>query len=109
MSKKALQKRLLTTFYDAATFAEEQGVNTLYLALGFLKWFEAESSDRERYAPLILIPVKLDRKSANARFTLSWTEEDITTNLSLQEKMHLEFGLRIPDVPEVDDLSPNEK
>ena len=108
LTSNALQKRLLTTFYDAATFAEEQGVNTLYLALGFLKWFEAESSDRERYAPLILIPVKLDRKSANARFTLSWTEEDITTNLSLQEKMHLEFGLRIPDVPEVDDLSPND-
>ena len=108
LTSKALQKRLLTTFYDAATFEEEQGVNTLYLALGFLKWFEAESSDRARYAPLILIPVKLDRKSANARFTLSWTEEDINTNLSLQEKMYLEFGLRIPDVPDEDELVAND-
>ena len=61
LTSNALQNRLLTTFYDAATFEEEQGVNSLYLAIGFLKWFETESSDRERFAPLILVPVKLDR------------------------------------------------
>ncbi len=71
LTSEGLQKRLLKLFYDARTFEEEQGVNVLYLALGFLKWHEADQSDRERHAPLLLIPVVLDRRSANARFRLS--------------------------------------
>ena len=51
LTSERLQKRLLKLFYDARTCQEEQGVNILYLALGFLKWYEADSSDRERQAP----------------------------------------------------------
>ena len=39
-----LQRRLLNTYYTARTYIEEQGVNTLYLALGMLQWYESESS-----------------------------------------------------------------
>jgi len=106
LPSEKLQKRLLKLFYDARTFEEEQGVNTLYLAVGFLKWFEDDNSDTERFAPLLLLPVKLDRSSANARFRLRYTDDDITTNLSLQEKLREDFGLRLPDVPDVEELSP---
>ena len=59
-----LQKRLLKLYYDARTYEEEQGVNILFLALGFLKWFDRqESSSRERFAPLILLPVTLEPRS----------------------------------------------
>ena len=64
LTSEQLQKRLLKLFYDARTYEEEQGVNILYLALGFLKWYEDQNSDRERYSPLLLIPVNLDRTSA---------------------------------------------
>ena len=57
-SSTELQRRLLTTYYTARTAIEEQGVNTLYLALGMLQWYESESSEIPRYAPLILIPVE---------------------------------------------------
>jgi hypothetical protein len=43
-----LQKRLLTLQRDSALFEEEQGVNILFLAVGFIKWFEADSSGVER-------------------------------------------------------------
>ena len=43
---------------------EEQGVNILYLAFGLLKWFEDDKSDTERFAPLVLLPVRLERSSA---------------------------------------------
>ena len=46
-----LQSRLLTTYQTSRTFIEEQGVNTLYLALGMLCWFEDDSSQEKRRAP----------------------------------------------------------
>tara|TARA_R110002072_G_scaffold302710_2_gene487566 strand:- start:53610 stop:58475 length:4866 start_codon:yes stop_codon:yes gene_type:complete len=103
-----LQKRLLRLYYDARGFYEEQGVNSLYLAMGFLEWYESPASDKPRFAPLLLIPVELHRRTVNARFRLRMLDEDLTTNLSLQEKLKAEFGLQLPDVPEVDDLSPVE-
>ena len=63
-SSTELQRRLLTTYYTARTAIEEQGVNILYLALGMIQWYESESSDIPRHAPLILIPVEIDRASA---------------------------------------------
>eukprot|EP00913_Durusdinium_trenchii_P028461 g26689.t1 len=95
-----LQRRLLKLFYDARTFEEEQGVNILYLALGFLKWQEADESHRDRFAPLLLVPVTLERRSAGSRFRLRYTGEDITTNLSLQAKLKVDFGITLPEVPD---------
>ena len=99
-----LQRRLLNTYYTARTAIEEQGVTTLYLALGMLQWYESESSDILRRAPLILIPVEISRTSVQARFRIRYTEEDIGTNLSLQEKLKSEFGSQFPDLPDVDDF-----
>ena len=60
-SSVEFQKRLLNTYYTARTAIEEQGVNTLYLVLGMLQWYESESSNILRRAPLILIPVEISR------------------------------------------------
>lgn len=68
LASEHLQKRLLRLSVEAKTFEEEQGINCLFLALGFLEWYEDPKSDKPRYAPLVLIPVQLHRKSANAKF-----------------------------------------
>ncbi len=99
-----LQKRLLNTYYTARTALEEQGVTTLYLALGMLKWYETESSEILRSAPLILLPVELSRTSVRANFRVQYTEEEIGTNLSLKEKLKVEFSIQLPDLPETDAL-----
>jgi very-short-patch-repair endonuclease len=108
LSSAALQQRLLRLHHDARTYQEEQGVNILYLALGFLRWYESENSQVERHAPLILVPVELDRPSAASRFRIRWTGEDIATNLSLQAKLKGDFGVELPDLPGAEDLSPGE-
>lgn len=108
LDDEKLQKKLLRLFYDARGFYEEQGVNSLYLAMGFLEWYESPTSDKPRYAPLLLIPVELHRRTVNAKFRLRMLDDELTTNLSLQEKLKAEFGLQLPDVPEVDDLSPGD-
>jgi very-short-patch-repair endonuclease len=99
LTSSGLQKRLLSMYYDARTLEEEQGVNILYLSLGTLKWHETPSSDIARYAPLIMIPVELKRGNAKEKFTLSWRQEEIMHNLSLQAKMQADFGINIPDLP----------
>ncbi len=81
---------------DARTYIEEQGVNILYLALGFLHWYESDSSDNKHKAPIILIPVELVRSDVRERFRLTHTGEDIGTNLSLKEKLEIEFGFALP-------------
>lgn len=107
LSSERLQHRLLALYRDAQTMLEEQGVHILYLALGQLKWFESKDSDTPRFAPLILIPVELQRKSASDRFHLVWREEDIEENLSLEAKLKADFGTTFPRFPEDDELNPD--
>jgi hypothetical protein len=45
---------------------EEQGVNTLFMALGMLHYRESADSDQTLRAPLVLLPVALKRSSAAA-------------------------------------------
>ncbi|AET91708.1 putative DNA helicase related protein [Burkholderia sp. YI23] len=106
LSSDRLQQRLLEMYYDAHTFIEEQGVNILYLGLGQLKWFDNNSPETERLAPLILLPVTLERKSAAERFVLKSLREDATENLSLAAKLKADFGLILPDLHGGDDFDP---
>ncbi|MGH2410554.1 MAG: DUF4011 domain-containing protein, partial [Chloroflexota bacterium] len=91
-----LQSRLLNSHYEAKTFIEEQGVNILYLALGMLSWFEADSSVKENKAPLILVPVLLERGSALERFHVRYIDDDVSDNPSLVEKLRAEFAITLP-------------
>src|ERR1041385_3508778 len=108
LTPEGLQRRLLDLYTNARTMIEEQGVNVLYLALGELKWFESGDSDTARYAPLILIPVELERKTASDRFRLRWREEDIESNLSLETRLKNDFAINLPAFTEQDDFNPEQ-
>jgi len=107
LTSDGLQRRLLALYRDARLIMEEQGVNILYLALGRLKWFEAEKGDTSRHAPLVLVPVQLQRRSGLDRFTLKWWEEDVQENLTLAAKLNSEFGIELPKFPLEEDLVPS--
>ncbi len=98
MTPNALQKRLLDLYFDARTLEEEQGVNILFLGLGTLKWIDPQNAENVRYAPLILVPVALERASAAERFKLKARPEDFASNLSLEaflDRVHaITFHLR---------------
>ncbi|MEK7774743.1 MAG: DUF4011 domain-containing protein, partial [Candidatus Zixiibacteriota bacterium] len=104
LSDESLQTKLLATFLDATTYIEERGVNILFLSLGALKWYEDEKSTKELTAPLLLIPVTLERTSAREKFTLKYNDEDLEGNLSLSEKVRQDFGIMYPSFPNGDDL-----
>ena len=103
--EEKLQSRLLNTYYFARTSIEEQGVNILYLALGMLRWNEPGNTEDVRLAPLLLIPVNLERSSAQERFRLRYTGSEIGANLSLQAKMRTDFNLTIPDLADAEEFN----
>lgn len=104
LTSEGLQKRLFDVWYDAQTLEQEQGVNILYLAIGLLRWFDSETSDVARHAPLVLLPVKLERTSAADKFKLRWRDEPPSPNLTLQAKMKAEFALTIEDFKDEDEV-----
>jgi very-short-patch-repair endonuclease len=99
-----LNKRLLATMYSAKSSIEEQGVNTLFLALGKLEWRDPEDQEVPRYAPLILVPVEINRENARSGFKLKYNDEDVIPNISLVRFLFQSFGVEIKEFTEEDDL-----
>ncbi|WP_458455522.1 DUF3320 domain-containing protein [Methanobrevibacter sp.] len=96
LTPKELQKRLYYINNQAKTMLQEQGYNILYLAIGFLEWKDKSKPRQKNNAPLVLIPVSMERKKVGESFNLEWTGEDIQTNISLKAKL-LEAGIDLPD------------
>lgn len=105
LSSQKLQSRLLSIHNDARTYIEEQGVNILFLAVGFLHWYEAPAAEEARRAPLLLIPVELSRTNARARFQINYTGDDIGDNLSLIEKLRNEISIDLPKIEDGEEFN----
>lgn len=99
-----LQKRLLDLYIDARTLQEEQGINVLYLAIGYLKWRAPGAPKVDRYAPLVLVPVALERSNAGEKFHLRWQGDEIQANLSLQLFLQRQFGMKLPGIEDFESL-----
>ena len=106
LTPKGLQKRLLELFFDARTLEEEQGVNILFLTLGALKWVDPGNAANTRHAPLILIPVQLERGNAGEKFKLGVRAEDYASNLSLEAFLDRVHGIRLPQFEAGDGFEP---
>lgn len=74
---------------------EENGTNTLYLALGFLKWFENKKSVKERYAPIIMIPVDIVKKMGNKGYVIRVRDDEPQINITLLEFLKQNYDIEI--------------
>lgn len=85
---------------EAILAIEETGANMLFLVLGFLEYPDQRDSDKSVISPLISIPVTLLKKEIAGiqAFSLQYTGDDISENLSLREKLRNDFGLTLPDI-----------
>ena len=104
----ALAKKLLKIAGEARTAEEEQGVNILYLALGFLTWFEDKASAVPREAPLVLLPVELVRNQRTSTYDLRLRDEELLTNLPLQQRLKDDFGIALPPIEMGEDWRPSD-
>lgn len=94
--KERLQNALIDLYRKARSDLDEGGANTLFLAVGFLKWKKTAHDPRTYSAPLILLPVKLERKSALSGVTMTLSEDEPRFNLTLLELLRHDFDLIIP-------------
>ncbi len=100
-----LEDRLRSLRQKAESAIEELGTTILYLAFGFLEWFDINDTGKPRIAPLFLVPVqiqkgRLNRDTQTYEYTLAYSGEDIIPNLSLREKLRVDFALALPDLDE---------
>ena len=95
-TSEQLQSRLLGTYHHAQRSLEEEGVNTLFLALGMLRWYRSPSADTERKAPILLVPVELNRTDVQGRFRVEYLGDEVGGNLSLKAFLDGEFGIDWP-------------
>jgi len=106
LPQKKLEAELIDLYRKARTDMDEGGANTLFLALGFLNWKKTADDTRSYRAPLILLPVKLLRKSALSGVTMTVHEDEPRFNLTLLELLRQDFDLKIPgldgDLPQDD-------
>jgi hypothetical protein len=108
LDEEKLEKRLLSISRDAKTAEDEQGINILFLALGFLRWYEDDKSEVLREAPLVLVPVLLTRNLHRSTLELRCRDEDLAANQAIQERLRADLGIALPELPEDDEWVPSQ-
>lgn len=95
LSENDLIQGLSNLYRSARLSLEENGANTLYLCLGLVKWYETQASEQPRFAPILLLPVEIIRKSALKGFVLRSREEETVLNITLLEMLRQDFKINI--------------
>jgi very-short-patch-repair endonuclease len=106
--KKALQtlkypdelEAIMEKLSDEARLAEqESGLSTLFLAFGFLEWYESDDSDKPLYAPLLLLPTKIERQTIKGKevYFVAAHESSMESNISLRKLLEKEFNCTLPE------------
>ncbi|HEY4202633.1 MAG TPA: DUF3320 domain-containing protein [Devosiaceae bacterium] len=96
LTGRDLDARLIELHRQAKNDLAEGGANTLFLAVGFLRWKKKPDDTRFYRAPLLLVPVKLERRSATSAFSLRYHEDEPRFNATLLQFLEGEFDLRLP-------------
>ncbi|MBB5392599.1 MULTISPECIES: DUF3320 domain-containing protein [unclassified Herbaspirillum] len=106
LAQDELEGRLLELFRSSRTTMQEGGSNTLFLALGFLSWTKDAKDDKKYRAPLILLPVSLERRSARSGFSIKLHDDEARFNPTLiqmlRQDYELELGVRDTGLPQDD-------
>lgn len=93
--QKQLDRELTSIYRAARSSQQENGVSSLYLAVGLLRWFVDEEATEPCYAPLILLPIEIIRKSANQGYALHARDEEPHFNTTLLEMLKQNYNIQI--------------
>ncbi len=91
-------KRLKEIYRSARRALEESGANTLFLAVGALVWHEQGKEGKKYRAPVVLIPVALERRSVAGGYSIRRIDEEASVNQTLLELLKRDAALRIPEL-----------
>ena len=95
LNEADLDAALKSLYRSAKVSMEENGSNTLFLALGLLRWYESDLSEKPRYAPLVLIPIDIVRNTRNKGYVIRSRQEETQINVTLLEYLRQDHGISI--------------
>jgi very-short-patch-repair endonuclease len=106
-----LDTRLARIASDARLAEQETGLSTLFLAFGFLRWFESPTSEVTNFAPLLLLQVELRKRMEGRRaiYLIKAAAEQPDINLSLRELLLRSSPDSSRELPEFDEDDTIEK
>ncbi|MBQ3830042.1 MAG: DUF4011 domain-containing protein [Spirochaetales bacterium] len=102
---KDVQRILRSLRKKAKTFADEQGINVLYMTFGIIEWKDTPTSENVNRSPLVLVPVSLTWESINSPICLSMIDDEILLNPAIRHKFSEEFNTEIPELVPDESLS----
>ncbi len=102
MFREQMERTLGTIRDEARTSLEEAGVNTLHAAIGYLEWYESDSSAKAHFAPLILFPLEMRRELVRGQYeySVAGLDEGPQANITLGERLRRDFGIVLPELGE---------
>ncbi len=93
-------KTVLKGLYRAArTSIEETGANSLYLAIGTMRWYDSTKPDQARYAPVLLMPIEMVYK--RGRYFIRKRDEEIVLNITLMEFLRQNHCIEVKGLEEL--------
>lgn len=104
-----LERTLDKVLDDARLAEQEAGLSTLFLAFGFLEWYESEASGKPRYAPLLLLPIKVATRTVRGKriYEITAREGAAETNVSLERFLDRNYGRLLPAFVQERDEAPS--
>jgi hypothetical protein len=84
-----LEPKLSTLHSAARALQEDAGLSALHCALGFLEWYEPDDAPDPAFAPLVLLPINMEKRIVNGEyvFSIAGRDDDEATNVALREKL----------------------
>ena len=101
-------KRLKKIRGEARRSFEERGVNSLFLVLGSLTWYDKDKPEEALLSPLILVPVQLTKERGRDVYKISVLDGDIVLNPALSQKFKQNFAIDFPEVDTIQELNYSE-
>ena len=90
-----LNKAIKEIYRASKASLEENGANTLYIALGLIRWYENPRSTRARYAPILMVPIEIVRRSAAQGYVIRLRDDEAQINVTILEKLKQDFGITV--------------
>ena len=92
-----LQRRLGNLHRRDKEWEEEQGLNVLFLAVGFLHWVDDDGETAR--SPILLLACDLERASPRDPYYFKREDDDVVVNATLRHVLG-KRGLELPDLPD---------
>lgn len=93
-----LLTRLLHTHALAQHSLNDFGETLLFVTLGKLRWMDRSDPDTALQAPLLFLPVQIERDDIRTPFSIRATGEDPVVNPLLKQLLYEEYGIDLPDL-----------